>query len=424
MPVEHRRAAAHRLRQDDPGHVDEAPQPRDFFTTELLGEPLLVVRDLEGEVRVLSNVCRHRGNLVAQGKGNATRFICQYHAWTYRTDGSLLRAPLMDEVASFDPKGCALPRLATEVWNHFIFVNLDGTAQPLAPQLEGLSAIIRNYHHELRNLLYTGEDVWDTNWKNLAENFIEGYHLSATHRHTLHPTTPTKLCKKLPGEAQYTGYRSYYDPSVPDRGPYHEDLTEDERRNSVMGCIYPCFLFGVATHYTLYMTLRPAGVSRGLINHYFATKDDLLVEVYRGSLYQTVSTRIAHLSRPGPAADDTPEARLGAIIEATFTPEFFSRASLRVWLALWGEIASNATLRAAHRQLYGTYRRAIAGEIGSIAEARGIALDADRLAGSFLALIDGLWLEWCLDDTAVRPDETRAAALAMLEAHLGTLANA
>ncbi len=244
------------------GHIGEVPQPGDFFTTELLGEPLLVVRDPEGEVRVLSNVCRHRGNLVAQGKGNTKRFICQYHAWAYRTDGSLLRAPLMEDAKSFDAKGCVLPRLAAEIWNHFVFVNLDGTAKALAPQIEGLSAIIRNYHHELRSLLYTGEDVWDANWKNLTENFIEGYHLSATHRHTLHPTTPTKLCRKLPGGAQYTAYRSYYDPSVPDRGPYHEDLTEDERRNSVMGCIFPCFLFGFATHYSLYMTVRPVGVGK------------------------------------------------------------------------------------------------------------------------------------------------------------------
>jgi nitrite reductase/ring-hydroxylating ferredoxin subunit len=244
------------------GHTGEIPQPGDFFTAELLGEPLLVVRDQENKVRVLSNVCRHRGNLVAEGKGNTKRFMCQYHAWTYRTDGSLLRAPYMEDVKNFDLKGCALPRLACEIWNHFIFVNLDATAEPLAPRLEGLSAIIRNYHHELRNLLYTGEDVWGTNWKCLTENFIEGYHLSATHRTTLHPTTPTKLCKKLPGDAQYTAYRSYYDPNVPDRGPYHEDLTEDEKRNSVMGCIFPCFLFGFATHYTLYMILRPVAVDK------------------------------------------------------------------------------------------------------------------------------------------------------------------
>ena len=244
------------------GHEGEIPEPGDYFTTELLGEPLIVVRDAEGAVRVLSNVCRHRGNLVAAGKGNAKRFTCEYHSWTYRTDGTLVRAPFMEEAAGFDPKRCTLPRLSTEIWNHFIFVNLDGTAAPLTPQLAGLQKIIRNYHHELRNHLYVAEDEWATNWKCLAENFIEGYHLSSTHRHTLHPTTPTKLCRKLPAEPACTIYRSYYDPSVPDRGPYHQDLTADEKRNSVMGLVYPSFLFGFATHYTLWMALRPAGVGR------------------------------------------------------------------------------------------------------------------------------------------------------------------
>jgi AcrR family transcriptional regulator len=173
--------------------------------------------------------------------------------------------------------------------------------------------------------------------------------------------------------------------------------------------------------FTINRICKQAGVSRGLINHYFDSKDDLLVEVYRDSLYKMVSTRIAQLSSPVQAGDDTPYARLAAIIDATFTPEFFSRANLRVWLALWGEIASNTKLRAAHHQLYKNYRRAVAREIGSIAEARGIKVDPDKLALSFLALVDGLWLEWCLDDTAVAPGETRAVAMAMLEAHLGPL---
>lgn len=244
------------------GHDGEIPGPGDYFTTELLDEPLIVVRDLDGQIRVLSNVCRHRANLVAQGKGTAKRFICPYHTWTYRTDGSLLRAPLMEDVAGFDPASCALPRFASEVWNRFVFVNLDGEAPPLGPRLAGLSETLRNYHHEDRTFVYGAEDVWGTNWKCLIENFIEGYHLSSTHRTTLHPTTPTKLCRKLPGSEDYTAYRSYYDPSVPERGPYHADLTEDEKRNSVMGAVFPCLLFGIATHFSIWMALRPAGVDR------------------------------------------------------------------------------------------------------------------------------------------------------------------
>lgn len=194
------------------------------------------------------------------------------------------------------------------------------------------------------------------------------------------------------------------------------------RRRMLVQAAMECLAREGIQGFTIDRICKQAGVSRGLINHYFDSKDDLLVEVYRGSLYKMVSTRVAQISEPGPAEDITPDARLAAIIDATFTPDFFSRADLRVWLALWGEIASNATLRDVHRELYGTYRRAIAREIGLIAEARGIELNADKLALSFLALVDGLWLEWCLDDTAIAPEETRAAALAMLEAHLGPLA--
>lgn len=195
----------------------------------------------------------------------------------------------------------------------------------------------------------------------------------------------------------------------------------DVRREMLLTAAMECLAREGTQGFTIDRICKQAGVSRGLINHYFDSKDDLLVEVYRGSLYKMVSTRVAQLSKPVHAGDDTPQARLGAIIDATFTPEFFSRANLRVWLALWGEIASNAKLRAVHHELYGNYRRAVAREIGSIAEARGIEIDPDKLALSFLALVDGLWLEWCLDDTAVAPDETREVALAMLEAQLGTL---
>ena len=206
------------------------------------------------------------------------------------------------------------------------------------------------------------------------------------------------------------------------REPKFRREQPDVRRGMLFAAAMECLARDGIQGFTIDRICKQAGVSRGLINHYFDSKDDLLIEVYRGSLYEAVSTRIAQISNPDPAGDNTPDARLATIIDATFTPEFFSRSNLRVWLALWGEIATNPALRAVHRELYGTYRRTIARELGLIAEARGIELDADRLARSFLALIDGLWLEWCLDDTAVRPDETRAAALAMLESHLGPLA--
>lgn len=242
------------------GHVGEIPEPGDYFTTELVGEQLLVSRGQDGTVHVLSNVCRHRGNLVAEGRGNRRSFVCGYHAWTYDLDGALKTAPLMNKVKGFARKNCSLPKLNSEIWSNFIFVNLDGQAAPLAPQLARLDGILHNYHNEQRNLLFTDEAVWETNWKNLTENFMEGYHLFATHPKTLQPMTPTQLCRKVPGEDRWTAYRSYYAPDFPPRGPFHADMTADEQRNTVLFNIFPSFVVAVAANYTLYLCLRPAGV--------------------------------------------------------------------------------------------------------------------------------------------------------------------
>ena len=244
------------------GHIGEVSNPGDYFTTELIGEQILVSRGRDGEIYVLSNVCRHRGNLVAEGRGNGRSFVCGYHAWTYDLDGALKTAPLMNKVKGFDRKNCTLPRFNTEIWNNFIFVNLDGSAVPLAPQLAKLDCILHNYHNEQRNLLFSDEAVWNTNWKNLTENFMEGYHLFATHPKTLQPMTPTQLCRKVPGEERWTAYRSYYDPEFPPRGPFHEDMTEDEQRNTVLFNIFPSFVVAVAANYTLYLCLRPVDADK------------------------------------------------------------------------------------------------------------------------------------------------------------------
>ena len=120
------------------GHIGEIPHPGDRFRIDIAGEPLLIVRGKEGEVRALSAVCRHRWMLLDGAEGSGT-ISCPYHKWTYALDGSLMAAPLMEQAADFDKADCALPSFAVELWNGFIFVNLDGEAPPLAPQLAPLA---------------------------------------------------------------------------------------------------------------------------------------------------------------------------------------------------------------------------------------------------------------------------------------------
>lgn len=244
------------------GHAGEIPNPGDFYVTELVGEQLIVTHSHDGEIRVLSNVCRHRGNLLVAGSGNKKNFICSYHAWVYGSDGHLKNAPLMDQVKGFDKSACSLPSFATTVWEGFIYVNLDGNAAPLVDQLGGLLPIIENYAMGKRNFVYGEETVWNCNWKALAENFMEGYHIAATHTKTLQPITPTQLCVKMPHDDLYSGYWAKYDPDYPERLPYPPNLTREETRQSPMFCINPNHVIGLATNACVYMCLRPHGVDQ------------------------------------------------------------------------------------------------------------------------------------------------------------------
>ena len=242
------------------GRFDEVAKRGDYFTTQLLDEPLIVVRSEDDKVRVLSNVCRHRSSVILEGKGNAKHFVCPYHAWTYANNGQLLRAPYMDQVAGFDVGGCRLPELASEIWCGFIYVNLDGTAKPLAPRLMGLEPYVRNFHPEDMVVQTVLDEIWPTNWKCLAENFMEGYHLSTVHNITLHHRTPTRLSEKIPPGEGYTGYKSHYTRKTPQRKPYHPDLTAEEKRYGMFFWIFPSHVVALVPNGLSSLCLQPRGV--------------------------------------------------------------------------------------------------------------------------------------------------------------------
>ena len=242
------------------GRVEEAPNPGDYWTFDLLGEPLLVVRDDAQQLRVLANVCRHRGMPVMTGSGQTRQLLCPYHNWSYDLSGQLQRTPLLEPRADFNRKDCRLPEVSSTVWNGFLFVNLDAQAKPLAPRLVGLESLVKNYHMEQMQLHLNQEETWPTNWKCLTENFMEGYHLSTVHYETLHPITPTRLCEHFPAGEGYFGYFSHYPGDLPQRGTYHPDVTAFERGCSVMFAIPPSFVAGVGGHMTNYVCLQPKSV--------------------------------------------------------------------------------------------------------------------------------------------------------------------
>jgi choline monooxygenase len=163
------------------GQRDLVAKPGDYFTTELVGEPLLIVRDAEGKLRGFYNVCRHRAGPPAEGCGSRKVFRCGYHGWTYGLDGALISATEIEGVEGFRAKDFSLTSVRVEEWFGFIFVNLDDGAKPLKESLGSLPGQAGKFQLEEMKLFERRTYEMNCNWKTYVDNYLEGYHLPSVH---------------------------------------------------------------------------------------------------------------------------------------------------------------------------------------------------------------------------------------------------
>jgi len=163
------------------GHCHQLKNPGDFFTTELQGEPLLLVRGTQGELRGFYNVCRHRAGPPAEGCGSRKLFRCGYHGWTYGLDGSLISAPEFEGARDFKPEQFALTPVRVEEWFNLIFVNLDPKAEPLVKSLGELRKQAARFNFPDMRLFERRTYDMKCNWKTYVDNYLEGYHLPSVH---------------------------------------------------------------------------------------------------------------------------------------------------------------------------------------------------------------------------------------------------
>jgi len=163
------------------GHASQVAKPGDYFTTELLGEPLLLVRGAEGQLRGFYNVCRHRAGPPAEGCGSRKLFRCGYHGWTYGLDGALISATEIEGIQAFRPEDFALVPVRTEEWFNFVFVNLDPDAACLRESLGELPAQAEKFPFNEMTLFERRTYDMKCNWKTYVDNYLEGYHLPSVH---------------------------------------------------------------------------------------------------------------------------------------------------------------------------------------------------------------------------------------------------
>jgi AcrR family transcriptional regulator len=167
-----------------------------------------------------------------------------------------------------------------------------------------------------------------------------------------------------------------------------------ERRDEIIAAGIICLGRGGMAGFTIDQICKQAQISRGLINHHFNTKDELLTAIYA---YMTDHLIYEYHCKSGLEL-------LESIIETSFDEKTFNRSNLRAWLAIWGQVASNEALSKLHKLRYVHYKESIKTALRRLSNgmANGMPntisnqFDVDSVARQLIAIIDGLWLEYCL----------------------------
>ena len=172
-------------------HISEVANPGDFVLFEIGEDSIIIVRDNDGEIHALMNICRHRGARVCEDQsGNRKTFVCPYHCWTYNRDGSLRSARHMELRDGFDKADYPLKRAKVAVFEGLIFINCDENAADFLDPLENIKDQLGAYQLENAKVAHKHTYEVDANWKLCLENYLECYHCATSHpayarRHTL-----------------------------------------------------------------------------------------------------------------------------------------------------------------------------------------------------------------------------------------------
>jgi Rieske 2Fe-2S family protein len=247
------------------GRADRLERPGDFFVRSVAGESLIFLRDRGGTLRGFFNVCRHRGTrLCAQDSGHLSETIqCQYHAWTYTTDGRLIGAPHMQDVLGFDKADYPLHQAAISEWEGFLFVNLARDPDPFEASH---AVLLRRFSRFGLHQLKTGHRVtYDVgaNWKLIFQNYNECLHCPV-----IHPELSARMpyqsgANDLTEGPFLGGYMVISEPalSVTLSGGAAAmpiaAMPEEDRRRAYYYSLQPNLLLSIQPDYVNYYTLWP-----------------------------------------------------------------------------------------------------------------------------------------------------------------------
>ena len=246
------------------GRADALAKPGDYLTLDLADQPILVLRDSTDKLRAMSNVCRHRMSTLLEGRGSIRAIVCPYHAWTYNLDGTLRGAPAMNQNTAFCKSDVVLPNVACEEWLGWVFVSLNPEAAPVVSELEQVQDLVGDFGMENYTETFFETHVWNTNWKILAENFMESYHLPVCHAGTIGGLSKLDEMICPPGQASFNYHTILKDDKlkIALAHPNNKNLQGDRRRMTYLLAIYPSLLITLTPGYFWYLSLHPKGVGQ------------------------------------------------------------------------------------------------------------------------------------------------------------------
>lgn len=247
------------------GRTMDIPNVGDYLTFTINDQPIFSIRGKDNAVRTFSNVCLHRMMRVLTGSGNCRRIVCPYHAWTYGVDGRLIGAPHMKRSTGFATDGQNLPSIRTEIWQGWIYATLDDDATAIADLLADLEPAVARYRMEHYVPIAMQDHLWNTNWKLLTENFMEGYHLPVAHRETVGAWFPANDTEFPVARNDAFTYQTFIKTADATYGLAHADnkvLDGRERCTTVMPTVFPTHMYVLAPDHLWYLSLRPEGTGQ------------------------------------------------------------------------------------------------------------------------------------------------------------------
>jgi phenylpropionate dioxygenase-like ring-hydroxylating dioxygenase large terminal subunit len=246
------------------GRASGLSKPGDYVTLELANQPIMVLRDRSGTLRAQSNVCLHRMSILLKDRGNTGTIVCPYHGWSYNLDGSLRAAPAMTHNEAFCKDDYCLPQIRCEEWLGWVMVTLNPDAPSPYKKLADVEHLIADYGMENYVEDFHEQFIWNTNWKVLAENFMESYHLPVCHAKTIGGLSKLDEMVCPPGLPTFNYHTILKDDTlnIALAHPSNTRMVGERRRTTFLLAIYPSLLITLTPGYFWYLSLHPHGAGQ------------------------------------------------------------------------------------------------------------------------------------------------------------------